>query len=82
MTIQQDIDKILHPIEQAVGKALADAKAKAEAEKAVLAADVRAKVAQAEAALKALEPEVEAALKLGAKTIMDAVEVALAAHGL
>lgn len=80
--ILADVQKLIHPIQQAVEKAVANAEAVARADLAAVATDVKTVAAAAAAAVKNDAPEVEAAAKAAADAVVAAIEAALAAHGL
>jgi hypothetical protein len=81
-TIRTDFDNIVHHTKNAVEVAIKAAEDEAKKHEGVIVADVRAAAADALAVLKADAPEIEAALKNGAQAVLQAVEAALAAHGL
>jgi Asp-tRNA(Asn)/Glu-tRNA(Gln) amidotransferase A subunit family amidase len=69
-------------IEEAIRALLGKAEADFNAEKAVIAADVRTSVANLKAFVVAETPVVEADVKAAVATALAALEAALAAHGL
>lgn len=84
--ILDDIEAALHPVREAVAKAVAETEAKikadAAAEKAELSADVKAEIAKAKAAAIAATPGLEAdALKAFDLALAAAVK-ALAVYGV
>lgn len=82
MSLEQDVEKLLHPIASHVRDALSAAEAKFEGEKAAIAAEVRAGLSAGKAAVKAETPELLATAEAAAKAVADAVEAALVARGL
>jgi hypothetical protein len=82
MGIEQDIEDILHPIQERIAKALTDAEASFETEKTAIAGEVRAAAAAAEKAIEAGLPALEADAVAAAKAVEAAVEAALVARGL
>jgi hypothetical protein len=80
--LEQDIENIIHPIQERVAKALTDAEAEFATEKAAIAGEVRAALTAGEAAAKAALPGLEADAVAAARAVEAAVEAALAARGL
>ena len=70
-TFVADVEKILHPIKEAVEAAVTAATADFATEKTAIAAEIRAAL-----------PGVEAVAQAAAKDVVAAVEAALAARGL
>ena len=75
MSIEQtfvaDVEKLLHPVKEAVTEAVAQVQADFATEKTAIAAEIRAAL-----------PGVEAVAQAAAKDVVAAVEAALAARGL
>ena len=82
MDVMQDIENLIHPIKEAVGKALAAAEADFNSEKTAIAAEIRAAASGAVQAAIAAAPALEADAVAAIKAVADAVEAALAARGL
>jgi hypothetical protein len=77
-----EIEKVLHPIKERVDEAIAEAKAAFDAEKGVLATDVKTALSDAKAAAEAENPALAAEAKALAGKLIEAAVAALASHGL
>lgn len=82
MGLLEDLETALHPVREAVAKAVADADAKTKAALATLSADVKGAAAAAVASLQNDAPELEAAAKEGAAVVEAAVKAYLESKGL
>jgi hypothetical protein len=80
--VAEDISKVVHHTELVAEAAVARANEDFQAEKKLIAQDLRTQLAAAKAELAAKTPAVEAAVVSAVDDLIKVAEAALAAHGL
>jgi hypothetical protein len=80
--VREDIENVIHHTEKVAEAAVARANEDFNAEKKLIAQDLRTQLAAAKAELAAKTPAVEAAVVSAVDDLIKVAEAALAAHGL